>query len=79
VGHGLDPGGVDRPQLIDQAENPVQALDRGRRFLGPDTDSRKVREPAYLVVRKRHEMRRVLQAFESDPGAFAVQRVVLAQ
>jgi len=50
VGHRLDARGVDRLDLADQLEDPVQAAAYFRGFPGLQGDAGKLREAADLVV-----------------------------
>src|SRR5258707_5072989 len=70
VGHRLDPGGIDRFQLVDQAEDPVQSLDGVSRLLRPDADAGKLRDAADLVVGKRHENTEGYAALNARPEGF---------
>jgi hypothetical protein len=48
--HRLDPARVDAPHLLDQSEHPVQPLQHGCGFVGPDREPGEPGEAADLVV-----------------------------
>jgi len=50
VGHRLDAGGVDRLDLADQLEDPVQAAAHFRGFPGLQGEAGEAREAPDLVV-----------------------------